>query len=269
MAPQGRKEAALEQVESFAAGRKPGWFAAFSRAEVAKDLKDRINNPTGVNQQNSSLCGPAAFIYALASDQPNKYVKMVGELYEDGATFLHGGAEHWAGIWVRPGAHLRTYRPPGRFQSADWISMASLRDSSNWFLTFGTSGDSIFRAGTSASDLCTWLNRFGGYSHVVDHTRLYGGKEDLLHRAYAYYTQKYRVFLNINSSILNDANSSWSIRPDHWVVLDSPIVIGRDTVQMNVFTWGYTIGWGLKTGGVKVDKQNFLDHFYGYVAAKY
>lgn len=269
MTPQQRKERAYEIINTFAGKKAPGWFTAYSREEVARDIRQRVNDPTGINQQSALLCGPAAFVYALASDQPEKYATLVTELFDDGVTYIHQAHEHWSGIWVRPGMHLKHYRPPGAFQSADWISMAALRDSSNWFLDFGAVDDSIRRAGTGSGDLCTWLNRFGGYQQVIDRTRAFGWKEELLHEAHAHYMSRFRVFLNVNADILNDVNSSWSLRGNHWVVLESPVMIRRETVELKVYTWAYMMSWGRKRDQLSMNKQNFLDHYYGFVAAKY
>ena len=265
--PLQQMKRALERIDEFAAKQGGGWFTKFSRAEVARDVKSRVLAPIAVYQRDSMHCGPAALAYGLASDQPDKYVKFVTDLYDYGCTLIGRGN---TGIdSIRPGEQLRTYRPPGNsFQSADWIFMASIRDSSNWFFDIDTPSDSIMQAGTSPREMYWWIMRCG-YMNVEDHTRLYGGKEELLHLAQSYYSRKHRVFLWVNSAVLNDPTSSWSIKPNHFAVLASPIKIGRDTVQMKVWSWRQEIDWSLATGNRNVSKQNFLDHYYGFFAAQY
>lgn len=269
MASQHRKDRALQIVETFASKNAPGWFTAFSRDEVALAIRHRVNDPSGVNQQRAGVCGPAAFMYVLLSDHPDMYAKLVTELYDKGETYSSEWPQISVGIWIRPGIHLKNYRPPNPFQPADWIAMASLRDSSNSFLDYGSPSDNVFAGGTYSPDIAHWLRRVGGYQQVVDRTAYYGGKEGLLHGAHAYFMQGYRVFLSIHSAILNDRNSTWSVWPNHWVVLESPIRIARETVELKVFTWAYVMKLGDRSQKFALSKQNFLDHFYGFVAARY
>jgi hypothetical protein len=269
VATQRQREAALEKVKEFEARRTPGVFTAFSRSEVAAGLKRRVERPEAIDQQSTQLCGPAAFMHCLASDQPSKYVGFVSDLYETGSAYVHEAFEYWSGITIRAGSHLLGYRPPARdINPADWIALASLRDSENWIYDYRTVEDSVRRGGTWGSELAKWLRRFGGYDRIVNETNDFFNKgEDHLHRACALFTEKFRVFMLVDADCLHASeNSRWSWRPNHWVVLKSPVRILRDTVQLDVYSWGSRLPI---VQNPTVRKADFLEHYYGFVAAKY
>lgn len=246
------------------------YFTAFTRDEVARGLKLRVASPDRIDQQRTQLCGVAALLHVLVSDQPDKYVEMVTSLFETGRAYVHETHEWWSGLTIAPDAHLKSYRPAPRDQmnAADWIAMASIRDSANWVFDYETVKDSVFSGGTSSSDIVRWLWRIGGYDMVTDETnRFFNKDESHLHRACQYFMQKYRVLLHINSACLNiDQNSTWSARADHWVVLTKPIKIFRKKVQIEVYSWGQRMKVHQNQ---LVDKAAFLEHYYGFVAAKY
>src|SRR6478752_3918418 len=60
------------------------------RASFAMDLMDHINSPSLINQRDSSLCGPACFLYALLQKTPETYAQFVIDLYEKGQAKVGG-----------------------------------------------------------------------------------------------------------------------------------------------------------------------------------
>ena len=75
---------------------------------------------------------------------------------------------------VRPGADLKDYALPptaGTIAEADWIIMASIRDSTNWFLSYSSVNDSL-SAFTTPGELKEWFRK-AGYSDIQDDTTPY------------------------------------------------------------------------------------------------
>lgn len=74
----------------------------FEKSKIADQLRARVakahgQQPTSQsriaaypNQQDTSLCGPAAFFYALLMDRPDLYAQAITELWETGETKIGG-----------------------------------------------------------------------------------------------------------------------------------------------------------------------------------
>jgi hypothetical protein len=93
------------------------------------------------------------------------------------------------------------------------------------------------------------------------------GKDDisLINR---YYNEGYRVVLRINSKLLyKETQGDSSHRGNHFVVLRSPIVIAGNTIKLTVYTWGMGQR-NVPAEGTQLTPGGFLEHWYGYVAAK-
>ena len=113
--------------------------------------------------------------------------------------------------------------------------------------------------------------------HVVDEARvIVDQEEENIVRADGYLGRGYRVCLFIHSNMLyKEKQSNGSATPDHWVVLTSRVrwgstMIGSEakrTIAFTIYTWGEGHRAVPQTGALTVD--DFLDNYYGFVAAKY
>jgi len=101
-------------------------FPKIKRQDVADQLRRRIEKSSTIRQGNSSLCGPAVYIYSLAKRKPKQYVRYVIELYEQG----EGGIGR---LQVKPRMHCKNFDPATdqTIAAVDWIALAGLRDSEN------------------------------------------------------------------------------------------------------------------------------------------
>jgi len=97
------------------------------RARLVTHLRERITTPYLINQGRTPLCGPAAFMYCIASDRPADYVRYVLDLATTGSGTL-------GGLTVVPGEDCRNASLGRQIEPVDWIALASLRDASNAFL---------------------------------------------------------------------------------------------------------------------------------------
>ena len=263
--------AAQAKVAAFASGTGAAAFKKIARAAVARGLSARLADPNGIDQAGSSLCGPSVFVRRIAATDPVAYVTLVIDLYQT-------GQGHIADLKLKAGDDLRDYDPGGRVEPADWIPIASLRDSENWFFDYQDVNDAT--AGiTMPSALEGWFRKVG-YRDIVNETNVFLTKdEDCLRRASALWAKDYWVCLFINAQMIeaedDEKNShpshSHSMTPDHWVALTSAVDISPDkkSVKFTVFSWGKG-HWAIpQTSSDKLSVKEILNNFYGFVAVKH
>jgi hypothetical protein len=261
------KQHALALVDAFAARTGPRAFLRLSRSVVAHGLRQRVLNPTLVNQGAAALCPSASVVYLEARDHPVRYVLFVIQLFELGRASIH--------TWrIAPSRDLKNYLPPVTgIHEADWIPMASIRESEEWFW----SNRDIFSKGGAFCDvLARWLIK-AGYTDVRDNSQKSQTEtERNLRLAGAYYDMGYMVILNIDAAVFEapanrpkDPNEKWM----HIVTLTSPISFftcpdGSRAVDFTVQTWGAQKKM-IPDGAPFMQLGDFLAHYYGFVAARF
>ena len=261
MATTQQKNDALKLIETF--GNKSsdyGWFASIQRSKVTAGLKERVNDPSKINTSSVNLCGPAALVYAVARDTPEKYVKFTTELFETGSAKL-------GKIDVKPSKSLKLAKlEEAKVNAADWVALASLRDSENFILDFSSAKDGASGI-TLPGKLNDWF-KAAGYSKVLNETNLVFTKNEThARRASQLYTDGYKVALFINADMLQSkSQDSVSTIPNHWIMLSSSLTISASSVSFNCFTWGNGSRKVPQTGTLSL--SSFLKHYYGFVAAK-
>jgi hypothetical protein len=177
---------------------------------------------------------------------------------------------------------LKRYALPkdANIDEADWIIMASIRDSENWFFDY-TSVKSD--GGTTNREFNDMLSK-AGFTDIQDDNNDPDHEDaDNLRKADELYSKNYQVALRIDAAALR-SSFSFAGKVNHRVVLASNI---RTTfskpsspVSMDIFTWGgkETLpNPALPTGVddqrscrvVPMTLEKFLTYYYGYTAAKY
>jgi hypothetical protein len=233
------------------------FFPRLDRDRVGIDLLLRVSNPNIINQQNAGLCGPVSFLYSLAFDSPALYAKLGIDLFETGKAKI-GRTE------IDPSSDCRNYFPPPPMSHGEWLTAGSLRDSENFFFDY----DSVNASGGSqAGELARWFER-AGYTDVHwDKNRFMSRGADDIGLINKYYDSGYRVVLSVNSKLLYaEKQAESSGKSNHLVVLRSPIKNVGSNVQLTIYTWGK--GQFQIPQGKPLTKGQFLEHWYGYVAAK-
>ena len=254
-----------------------GRWPNVDRDEVGVGILMRLAYPHTVRQGSASLCGPAAFVFNEVQDHPGDYAGLAIDLYEQGAARLRG-------LLITPDPAVRQYSPSG-IDAVDWLTMASLRDSENWFFTYDTA-DAELAGITIPSKLESWFSR-AGYSDVRSDANLATRQRDTdnMDEASRLFYAGYRVCLFIDAQMLetpklappgvlpqyremaNAAENSGSLFLDrHWVVLRSRIDRSGGNVKMTVYTWGNENREVPPSGVLQL--ESFLVNYYGYVAAK-
>lgn len=267
---------ATAAVDAFGRKLDPGIYWVLHRPNIAAGLKARLANPDLINQQDSPFCGPACTIRAICEDDPDAYAKAAIDLYESGVGKVKD-------LEIKPGVELIKSPVQMKMDEADWLMLATLRDSGNAVLsTAGAFGDS-FAGITLPSTVQAWA-KAAGYSNIESTTYvtnlvkpLWDRAKKMLavaKRANDLLATGYHVFLLIDANMLESAKQNdWtSTYPDHWVALEEAIVAAdpndRDAaVTATIWTWGGQRGLA-ENSAVPVQLGRFTNKFYGFVAIK-
>ena len=269
-------------LAEFKKKKTKGVYKHFSnRTVIAIQIQDRINNPHLIDQGFSSLCGPTALLYSLVKKLPLVYAKYITDLYDNGIAKL-------GSLKVEPSSDNKNYNLPSAagMSQVDWIGLAGLRDSENDFFDYQSYKDKT--AGiTMPGDLLSWFIQ-AGFTDGINDTNLIDD-EDLytLLTAHKKKQSGHAVCLFVGANVFSGTKGGRATA-DHWVVLNSPILIDNQSVQallakgkpvnddntllskklsFNVFTWGndaYPVNQSFSNLTVKY----FLDYFYGYISCK-
>lgn len=220
-------------------------------------------------------------LYNIAKKSSLTYAKYITDLYDYGKAKL-GSLE------VKPGSDNRDYNLPtaSGMSQVDWIGLAGLRDSENDFYDYESYKDEA--AGiTMPGDLLSWFTK-AGFTDGINDTNLIDD-EDLstLIKAHKLHQSGHVVCLFVGANVFMGRKDGRSTA-DHWVVLNSPVLIDKKSVQpliskgttvdddkailsktlsFEVFTWGnnaYPVNKNLPDLTV----EYFLDYFYGYISCK-
>ncbi len=243
------------------------------KLDFASGLLSRVDDPNRIHQAGTPMCGPSALLRSIALNDPDAFAQAGIDLFSKGTAKI-------GNLSVQPANEVKQAPVPANTNPADWVMLASLRDTSNWFLSpAGWFGNNL--AGiTLPSTIEKWF-KDAGYTKVINDTSLLGGdipmvKSMCSKRAGDLLGAGYNVAMLVDSNVLKSSNQNdiISMYPDHWVVLTSAITNAGTTdyskpCSFEIYTWG--------TGTRKVPQtppgntltfDKFLNKFYGFVAAK-
>ncbi len=238
--------------------------------KIIEHLGTRIVEPWTINQAGTSLCGPAVFFYCLAKDCPALYVKSVIELYLYGETKIND-------LHIKPSSGCKKAKRPPNMASIDWITLASLADSSNALYNYDSHKDH-FSGITLPGRLESWF-KAAGYKNVGKHTNLFFDKSiDSLLKAKTAFKEGKNVCLFLSAKSLKTPITI-SLTPNHWVVMSRRLKAGNspsinsskntdkikdEKFNLQVFTWGLE---AREMNPKKLSLYEFSDYYFGYVVA--
>jgi hypothetical protein len=256
-APMGLDQMLME----FAKKPPTGAFPQIARADVVDGLRDRVapGGAKNISQLGSSLCGPAAVMFCVATRLPEMYAQYVMDLYDKGQA-------QFGTLKVKPSDACRNYDPK-KIAPVDWVALASLRDSDNRYMSYAAVENEA--AGiTLPKSVAGWF-RAAGYSQIYQSTQLFGGMVQNDHeiaRAGTDRLQGRDVCLLINAKMLASMDSP-SATPNHWIVLTKAIRLDtkKREIALEIFTWGDVQNLPY-SGSANLD--DFLRNYYGYVSAR-
>jgi hypothetical protein len=140
----------------------PCW-PGLDRDQVGASLLMRVANPSTIDQNNASLCGPAAVMFGFAADRPAAYANFAIELFDKGEVDLGHNT-------VSPDYLMRHVNPGNNIDQADWMTLGGLRSSENWFVGYWNT-DQELGGITTAWELANWLGD-AGYTDVREETNV-------------------------------------------------------------------------------------------------
>ena len=238
--------------------------------KIIEHLDARIAKPWEIDQADTSLCGPAVFFYCLAKDCPALYVKSVIELYMHGETKIND-------LYIKPSSSCKKATLPEGMASIDWITLASLTDSSNALYNYDSDTDK-FSGITLPGRLESWF-KAAGYKHVSQQTNLFFDESvDSLLKAQSAFKAGKNVclFLSAKSRYIP---MTISLIPNHWAVMSRSLKVGNlrsinfssnadeikdEKFDLEVFTWGRE---ALNMNKKQLSLYEFSDYYFGYVIA--
>jgi hypothetical protein len=229
----------------------------FEKSRVIEQLRVRLARSQGQyvstqeritpqpNQQETSLCGPAAFFYALLKDRPDLYTQAIIELWETGETTI--GQLH-----IKPSYGCRNPKSfsdttAGDLISAiDWISLASLRDSENALLNYDSPSDKVPGI-TLPGKVESWFTKVGA-TVVFDNIQFRGhiNQEKFL-ELLSHLSPQHHVTSLVCASMVEGGAG---VGKNHWIVwegapqtqngeIDQTTASEEKIVDSQMFSWGY------------------------------
>ena len=269
-------------LRQFRSSNQKAGFPNLSKRLVVDQLTTRVNDPARIGQGGSSLCGAASFLYCLAKKDKAVYAKFIVDLYEKGEAKI-------GNLKAKPGRDCRNYRLPtkSRMADADWIGLASLRDSANMVMDYQDYTNQA--AGITAPDTVEDWFQDSGFHQVTNRTSIVQPRTlyDLL-QAHRKFKEGANVCLLISSGGLAAPDLLVS-HVDHWIVMNSPVRIDgkpvtslislgrlvnededlhKKSLNFQVYTWGKERRNVKTLSGKPLTVGGFLKHFYGFVSAK-
>jgi hypothetical protein len=254
-----------------------------SKGRVRRGMHARIDDPDLIKQGPTGLCGPAAFLRALARQDPCEFALFGGLLYSCG--FANLGRRGKIFKKVEPRLGTKASPVPPDMEHTDWLILASLRDAYNAAFTYRW--DWLNQAvGMTVSTMADFF-RGAGYSHVVESlggSSIFKGSVskgiENIDKANWYFEHGYQVAILIDAEILKTAKPGPSPFANHWVGLRSVIEVNRfrgnswtpnesERIGVNVadvWSWGET--HRIPPYPQYMPFDDFVRCYYGYVAAK-
>ncbi len=242
-------------IDEFEKKSGNGVFPNIDRKQLVADLKARMAKPSLVDQSYASLCGPACMAYIVLSKLPAAWAAYVMSLYDTGSAKLGRG------MLVKPSEGCRNAKPGGKISGVDWVGLASLRDSENAVWEYNNPDDA-FAGITMPGGLENWFKQMK-WTGVKEETNLVRTKDaDNLRDASRLFAQGHSICLFVWGDVVNGHKAGFFTTPNHWVVLTRMPQITKQSVTLQVYTWG-----GLHN--LNLSPEIFFAGYYGYVAGKW
>ena len=255
-----------------------------TKTDIETYLKQRLVHPESIDQGSTSLCGPAAFFYCLASKRPELYTRYVVEMALYGKVHLSLGGTGSNGLTVD--APIALLKPCPGIDIVDWITLGTLRSGDNPVLGLECKHSMVndFASITKPESIASWFRRIGCSDVTMETQLLHTQGIDNLVRAQNKVALGHSVCLLIQSNILD----SYAYRkplhpptfhPDHWIVLTSNIQLDGSQLFTNLSRnsnvsaslKGLTFqvySWGNKYP-CQFEPEVFLKYYHGFVSARW
>ena len=226
VATDAEKRAAIAALNAFRDAEHPGVWPYLDKLEIIGEMRRRLHNPFRVNQGQQPFCGPASVLFELIRKFPLRYVSLCQSLYETGG--FQAQTRH-----IQASETLRqASQGELRMGSADWMVLATLRESENFIFPVEPNAPELVRniAGmTKFWEMKGWVRELLEYPKVeYFHTYVL---RDLaaLKKSQAILDQGGVALGLITAENLLGQNKSRITVPNHWVTLVGNIHIQKGT----------------------------------------
>lgn len=254
----------LDAVTNFENSPTPGVWASVEKKQLLNEMRERLNNAFKINQGAQPFCGPASIVFELVRKQPLRYVQICRSLFETGS--FQGATKK-----IEASPLLRRSNGRLRMNQADWMVLATLRESENLIFNIEAEAPDIIRnlAGMTKSwEMKGWTRELLGYKQVkYRHTYLYGEVDALAETSKALAAGGVAFALITADGLLRD-KTPFLPYPTHWItILGNISVKGGDwsdedsgRISLDVYSWGQQFH-------INKDEAQFEDYFWGVVIA--
>lgn len=248
-------------IEAFQQSTRPGVWPYIQKAALLADIQATVLNPFLVNQSSTPLCGPTAIVFELVSKQPARYVSICQSLYETGQFQSRTKV-------VRPADRLRESKIHQGISVADWMLIATLRDTENLLFPVDANSSGLANniAGiTTPWEMKSWIYEILGYDQVDFESTFVYGEFDAMRKAHAARRQGGVAFLLIDASMLQGSAPAIAY-PNHWVSylgnlqIDDGVWYQHDSghIRFDCYSWG-------SKRSVDLGEGPFEDYMWGVV----
>ena len=252
----------LSALAEFEKSTTPSIWSSLDKKQVLADMRIRLNDPFQVNQGGEPFCGPVSILFELVRKQPLKYVQICRSLFETGG---------FQGQTMRIQGSKRLCQSRGRLRmsQADWMVLATLRESENLIFPVEADAPTIIRniAGMTKSwEMKGWAKEVLGFQKIKYwHTYIYGEVEALNETAAAIANGGVAFALITAAGLLNN-KKVFLPYPTHWIPILGNISIqggdwlnkDRGRISLDVYSWG-------RKYHLDFDEEPFEDYFWGVV----
>jgi len=234
-------------------------FPHISPDNFYSSLVDRKTKPEKMHQRKTGLCLSTAFMYILAKKRPTAYWDYAFTMFERGESQI--GA-----LSIRAGTDCKNIRLSQGLEKsmneADWVAIASFRDSKNWFWDVDDEDEDDHASGTQG-ELLDWFTECRlfpkAFGKECTGIRNAGVTEKLIDHASALKKEGYELAVRINADLLQGLFGGGEKEPNHRVVLESEFEIHGEWAQFNMFSWGEVKNYVVPT-------IELTRNFFGFVA---
>ena len=248
-------------IDAFERSTQPGVWPYIQKAALLADLRATVLNPFEVNQNYTPFCGPTAIVFELVAKQPARYIALCQSLYETGQFQSRTKV-------VRASDQLRQSKVRAGISVADWMLIATLRDSENLIFPIDANSSGLVNniAGiTTPWEMKGWLYEILGYDQVSFESTFVYGEFDAMRKAHAARQKGGVGFLLIDASMLQGSAPAIAY-PNHWVSylgnlqIDDGVWYQHDSghIRFDCYSWG-------RKHSVDLGEGPFEDYMWGVV----
>jgi hypothetical protein len=241
-------------LTEFSESKRPGCWRGLRKVDILLDIEARLRQPFLVRQGGQPFCGPAAVVFESIRRDPVRYVGVCRSLWEDGC--IPGYSRN-----LVASERLRRSRGNFRMPAADWMVLATLRDTTNSILPVHPGLPQLFRnlSGiTLPGEIGFWLKELLGVKSTKFHQAAIGDTMANLTRAKETIAAGGIAIALINDGLLHGKLPIVPF-PNHWVAIVDRVERADTCVDLDLYSWGLQMScqltpatavhwWGIVTG---------------------